>query len=254
MKFDYTIHKLCRYFLDLFTNFYCSKEYVMRDPLLFGDYRNAVADEEVRYYEDLLDYQAIYFLFQEIIEEYNERKEKLSIVLFDDALEHLTRIHRGLRLERGHVMLVGVGGSGKASLTRLAAFTAECEMYEITLSRGYNETAFKEDLKKLYNQLGVERKKTVFLFTASQVIEEGFLEFINNILMIGYVPSLFNDEDKDAIIGMCRTASKNAGYGISKDAVWNYFLNTCAQNLHVVLAMSPSGDILSKRCRSFPGN
>lgn len=225
----------------------------MRDPLLFGDYRNAVSSDEVRYYEDLLDYQAIYFLFQEIIEEYNERKERISLVLFDDALEHLTRIHRGLRLERGHVMLVGVGGSGKASLTRLAAFTAECEMFEISLSRGYNETLFKEDLKKLYNQLGVSNKATVFLFTASQVVEEGFLEFINNILMIGHVPSLFNDDDKDQIIGQCRTASKNAGYGVSKDAVWNYFLTTCAHNLHVVLAMSPAGDILSKRCRNFPG-
>lgn len=49
-------------------------EYVMRDPLLFGDYRNAVNEDEVRYYEDLLDYEAVYFLFQEIIEEYNERK------------------------------------------------------------------------------------------------------------------------------------------------------------------------------------
>lgn len=71
--------------------------------------------------------------------------------------------------------------------------------------------------------------------------------------MIGYVPSLFTDEDKDSIIGMCRNASRDAGYGISKDAVWAYFISTCTDNLHVVLSMSPSGDILSKRCRSFPG-
>lgn len=168
--------------------------------LLFSS--TLLAEEEVRYYEDLLDYEAIRSLFQEIIDEYNERMpEKMNIVLFDDALEHLTRIHRGLRLQRGHVMLVGVGGSGKASLTRLAAFTAGCEMFQVTLCRGYNEAAFKEDLKKLYNQLGIERKPSVFLFGAAQIAEEGFLEFINNILMIGIVPSLFTDEDKDQIIG-----------------------------------------------------
>ncbi|XP_017781324.1 PREDICTED: dynein heavy chain 10, axonemal [Nicrophorus vespilloides] len=228
-------------------------EYTMRDPVLFGDYRNAVNEDEPRYYEDLLDYEAIYYLFQEIIEEYNERKQKLNIVLFDDALEHLTRIHRGLRLERGHVMLVGVGGSGKASLTRLAAFAAGCEMFEIMLCRGYNETSFKEDLKKLYYQLGVDRKPSVFLFTAAQVAEEGFLEFINNILMIGMVPSLFTDEEKDQVIGSVRTQSRNAGYGIHKDGVWQYFVHKCCDNLHVVLSMSPSGDILSKRCRNFPG-
>lgn len=69
-------------------------EYSMREPLLFGDYRNAVNEEEPRFYEDLLDYEAIYFLFQEIMDEYNERKEKMNLVLFNDALEHLTRIHR----------------------------------------------------------------------------------------------------------------------------------------------------------------
>ncbi|XP_015836813.2 dynein axonemal heavy chain 10 [Tribolium castaneum] len=228
-------------------------EYSMRDPLLFGDYRNAVNEDEARYYEDLLDYEAVFFLFQEIMEIYNERQDKLNIVLFDDALEHLTRIHRGIRLERGHVMLVGVGGSGKTSLTRIAAFTAGCEIFKIVLCKGYNETMFKEDLKKLFNQLGVEGKPTVFYFTAAQIVEEGFLEFINNILMIGIVPALFTDDEKEQIISQLRTAAKNAGYGIAKDAVWQYFLHRCADNLHMVLSMSPSGDILSKRCRSFPG-
>lgn len=49
---------------------------------------------------------------------------KMSVVLFEDCLEHLTRTHRVLRMERGHVMLVGVGGSGKKSICRLAAFAA----------------------------------------------------------------------------------------------------------------------------------
>jgi dynein heavy chain len=42
---------------------------------------------------------------------------------------------------------VGVGGSGKQSICRLAAYAADCEVFEITLSRGYGENAFREDLK-----------------------------------------------------------------------------------------------------------
>jgi dynein heavy chain len=49
-----------------------------------------------------------------------------------------------------------------------------------------------------------------------QIAEEGFLEFINNILTVGIVPALFNDEEKDTIIGNCRNAAKDAGYPISK--------------------------------------
>lgn len=42
-------------------------------------------------------------------------------------------------------------------------------MFEITVTRNYNENTFKDDMKRLYNQLGVEGKPTVFLFTAAQV-------------------------------------------------------------------------------------
>lgn len=56
--------------------------------------------------------------------EYNEGKQHIDMVLFNMALEHLTRIHRVLKMDIGHIMLIGVGGSGKALMTKLAAFTA----------------------------------------------------------------------------------------------------------------------------------
>ena len=90
----------------------------------------------------------------------------MNLVLFDDALEHLTRIHRVIRMSQGHALLVGGGGSGRQSLARLAAFTAGCEVFEITLSRGYGEEDFREDLKQLYHKLGLENKKVNFFCTA----------------------------------------------------------------------------------------
>lgn len=46
------------------------------------------------------------------------------MVLFSDALDHLIRIHRMLRMDRGHVLLIGSSGNGKKSLSKLAAFTS----------------------------------------------------------------------------------------------------------------------------------
>ena len=194
-------------------------EYIFRDPVLFGDYRNALDLGEPRIYEDIQDYEAAKALFEQvknlkifylmklffsvskILQEYNEQFTPMNLVLFDDAIDHVTKIHRVIRIDQGNALLVGVGGSGKQSLTRLAAFAAGCEVFEIKLSRGYNESSFRDDLKILYNKLGIENKKVVFMFGDQHVAEEGFLELINNMLTSGMVPALFADEEKEAIQG-----------------------------------------------------
>ena len=63
----------------------------------------------------------------------------------------------------------------------------------------------------LYNKLGIENKKTVFLFTDSHVAEEGFLELINNMLTSGMVPALYADDEKEGIIGQMRDEASKLG-------------------------------------------
>lgn len=42
-------------------------EYALRDPLLFGDCRNAInSTGQIRIYEDLIDYDSVFYLFQEV--------------------------------------------------------------------------------------------------------------------------------------------------------------------------------------------
>jgi dynein heavy chain len=95
--------------------------------------------------------------------------------------------------------------------------------------------------------------EVVFLFTDAHVVEEGFLEFVNNMLTTGMVPALYAQDEKDALSNTVRTAVKHAGLPETADNLWNFYVNRCRDNLHIVLAMSPSGSKLRLRCRNFPG-
>ncbi|KAK7195889.1 dynein heavy chain [Novymonas esmeraldas] len=229
---------------------------VMADPLLLGDFGDFVPDNEfepLHIYEDFGDsYTRARQLVEAVMDEINTPVKKIDLVMFDMALEHLLRITRVLSLPRGHCLLVGVGGSGKQSLTKLAASICKMGVFEIVLARNYGEEAFREDLKKLYQCVGVQKEKMIFLFMDGHVKEEGFLEHINNLLASGMVPALFTEEEKEPLYASVTDAVEAAGLAPSKDNKWTAFIARCRDNLHVVLSMSPSGDALRTRCRNFP--
>ncbi|XP_051801201.1 dynein axonemal heavy chain 6 isoform X2 [Acanthochromis polyacanthus] len=228
--------------------------YFVTQPIIFGDFIKVGAEKDDRVYEDLTDMNKIQTVLQDYLDDYNMTFSKeTKLVFFQDAIEHVSRIARMIRQERGNALLVGVGGTGKQSLTRLAAHMCGYRCFEIELTRGYSYDSFHEDLRRLYKMAGVEGKDMVFLFTDTQIVVEEFLEDINNMLNSGEVPNLFEKDELEQVLAATRPKAKEAGISEeNRDEVFQYFISRVREKLHIVLCMSPVGDAFRSRCRMFP--
>eukprot|EP00761_Pharyngomonas_kirbyi_P008673 gb/GECH01008685.1/.p1 GENE.gb/GECH01008685.1/~~gb/GECH01008685.1/.p1 ORF type:complete len:4033 (+),score=845.30 gb/GECH01008685.1/:1-12099(+) len=219
------------------------------DPIVFGDFGSIGVPQEERKYEEFQDFSKI----PEILDDYlSGFSENMKLVFFSDATKHVARIVRIIRQPRGNALLVGVGGSGKKSLTKLAAFIAEYQCIEIELKKVYGLADFREDLKRMFQIAGEEGHPVVFLFSDNQIIEESFLEDINNILNSGEVPNLFEPDEKEQIINDVRDSARAEGLPEHRDSVYGHFIERVRDNLHIVLCMSPVGEAFRTRLRMFP--
>ena len=177
----------------------------------------------------------------------------MDLVLVKQAMLHITRISRIIQNPGGHAMLVGVGGSGKQSLCRLAAFICDYEVKQLAVTSNFNVDDLKEELRAMYMGAGVKGNQIVFLMTDTQIVNEKFLVYINSVLTNGWISDLFQKEDIDNILSSLSSAAKAEGIPDTREARIEYFISRIRMNLHLALAFSPVGDTFRIRARRFPG-
>lgn len=222
--------------------------------LMFGDY---MTDNDVKPYLEVKEMAELNLKMEEYLMDYNQQSHKpMDLVMFGFAIEHISRVSRILKMPGGNALLVGVGGSGRQSVTKLAAFMANYVIFQIEISKNYGVAEWREDLKTILRGAGTGSQPMTFLFSDTQIKKETFVEDINNMLNNGEVPNIFASDERSAVCEAVRPFAKQvfgkAAADMNQQDLYAFFIRRVKQNLHIVLAFSPIGDAFRDRLRKFP--
>lgn len=143
---------------------------------MFGDYMRPDLDPDERVYEEVTSIDNFYGIAQQCLDDFNSMsKTRMNLVIFRYVLEHLSRICRILRVPGGNALLVGVGGSGRQSLTRLATHMSNMVLFQPEISKNYGKVEWREDVKVLPGRLVTDNSD--LNITSTQIFNDCILFF-----------------------------------------------------------------------------
>lgn len=212
----------------LYSN-WLSKDYV---PVKRDELRNYVKARLKVFYEEELDVQ---------------------LVLFNEVLDHVLRIDRIFRQPQGHLLLIGVSGAGKTTLSRFVAWMNGLRVFQIKVHNKYTAADFDEDLRSVLRRAGCKGEKICFVLDEGNVLDSSFLERMNTLLANGEVPGLFEGDEYAALMTQCKEGSQREGLMLdSGEELYRWFTAQVMRNLHVVFTMNPSSEGLKDRAATSP--
>ncbi|CAD8045721.1 unnamed protein product [Paramecium sonneborni] len=199
------------------------------------DYKNLIyVSFLLNVYDDAGNVLNVKQKLQQVLEEYNQMNQQhtLSLILFNNAVLHISRIARILLAVQGHALLVGMGGTGRTSLSKLANYIIFNEHVQMVDPRQWDD-----QLLGILKHIGLDDHKSTIIFNDSQFQTESMLEDVCNIMSHGEIPHLFPPEER---------------IKIQEEMTYPKFVLNCKLNTHVILCMQPVGTQFRKRLRMFP--
>lgn len=188
------------------------------------------------------------------LENYNQKNDiKLNIVIEKYSTQHLLRITRILSFEGGCGLLLGSYGSGRETLTRLAAFILNYDIFTPSTQPEYNLNYWRQDIKKVLLHVGSSGRKTILLIKESYLKNEEYINDLNSLLTLGEIQNMYTVEEQQEVIESTRIAAQqgNRSADVSVASVLQFFINRCKQNLHLMICLS-SNTKLAKYLRIYP--
>ncbi|OQS05963.1 dynein heavy chain [Thraustotheca clavata] len=180
-----------------------------------------------------------------------EREEKeLHMLLFEEILDHLAVVDRSLSELGGALLLIGYSGVGRRTATTLIAHMLGYKFFTPTLTRNYNASTFRSDLKTIVQCAGVDGEHAVLYLEDHHFSEDAILELTNSLLSAGEVPGLYTHEELEPLLSPLK--EKMMESTVVYRTVYDFFVARVQSNLHVVLSMDARNEQFVRRCESNP--
>jgi len=110
--------------------------YKTLDQIKFGDILGEGISATERDYDEINDINDVIKKIEVYLEEYNATsKKQMNLALFDFAVSHVLRIGRIMKMAGGNALLVGLGGSGRQTLTKLASLVCDYDVFMIQVTK-----------------------------------------------------------------------------------------------------------------------
>ncbi|CEM16453.1 unnamed protein product [Vitrella brassicaformis CCMP3155] len=215
----------------------------LKRPILFSCY-NAKNYEEI-------DREELRTLIQSKLRVFYEEELSVQLVIFDQVLDHITRIDRVLRQPLGHLLLVGASGAGKTVLSKFVSWMNGLSVFQIKAGRNYDTTAFEADLRHVMKRAGIKEEKITFIFDESNALGPAFLERMNALLAAGEVPGLFEGDEYSQLMSECKAAMAG-DIGVDEGELFSRFTKQVQRNLHIVFTMNPANPDFANRQATSP--
>ncbi|XP_060221083.1 dynein axonemal heavy chain 14 [Meriones unguiculatus] len=229
-------------------------EYLIKDSTVFVDFMDINKPHRKKIYQNTNDYDKLLIILKEFHQKiiFSSVEMSHSTVFFKEAIQHIARATRVLRQPGSHMLLVGIDGCGKEMYATLACYVAECKLCRVPIAHNYAISEFKEMLKNMFIQAGLEGTPTVVLVSNLQEEQASFLEDLNYIINAGKVSNMFENEELDSIILRIRTFAEQPGSIDDRKYLLDLFQKRVLKNLHVFMIMSPAGSNFRYNCRIYP--
>eukprot|EP00760_Papus_ankaliazontas_P032316 PhM_4_TR5746/c0_g1_i1/m.34437/K10408/DNAH; dynein heavy chain, axonemal len=222
-------------------------ELVFQQPLLV--YVDAHSEKPV----DVPNYAELRHVLQDALLTYNDKYPPMDLILFEQAEKVIAQISNALSMPGGHALVVGVGGSGKRSLSRLAAHFAGLDLFHVHITSSYSQQDFVTEMSELLMSVGLKEKAVAWILPDTDVVMECVLDFLHVFLSEGDVSRYMVPDDIVEVEHVMEKRLRSLGHPdyTDRQLCWRMFLHRIHKYFHVVVCSS-GGATLRTWTREYP--